>query len=45
MATVERVTLKLDVDTNTSSLTKATGQPEVVERAAKSNDRSQKYGP
>jgi hypothetical protein len=40
VAVVERVTLKLDVDTNTSSLAKATGQLKAFERAAKSNDRS-----
>jgi hypothetical protein len=42
VAVVERVTLKLDVDTNTSSLAKATGQLKAFERTAKSNDRSMK---
>jgi hypothetical protein len=40
VAVVERVTLKLDVDTDTSSLLKATAQMKAFERAAKSNDRS-----
>lgn len=40
MAVVERVTLKLDVDTDTSSLVRATSQMKAFERAAKSNDRS-----
>jgi len=39
---VERVTLKLDIDTDTKSLGKATGQLKAFERAAKSNDRSLK---
>ena len=42
MAVVERVTLKLDVDTDTSSLVKATSQMKAFERAANSNDRSLK---
>jgi hypothetical protein len=36
----ERVTLKLDIDTDTKSLAKATGQLKTFERAVKSNDRS-----
>ena len=40
MAQRERVTLKLDIDTDTKSLAKATGQLKTFERAVKSNDRS-----